>query len=226
MGTEVNLLARYPKARRSTVDRRRDKEACREVALRFGQEYFDGTREQGYGGYRYDGRWIPIAEDIVAHFGLKAGDRVLDVGCAKGFLVKDLMAACPGLSVFGVDISGYAVAHAEREVEGRLAVADAMRLPFADHSFSAVISINTVHNLERAACVQALAEMQRLAPGRGYVQVDAYLDEDQRQAFEEWMLTAKTYGPPGYWREILAEAGYQGDYFWTILETDPEWTAR
>src|SRR6185436_8032635 len=94
LNKEVNLLARYPKAKRN-------------VKARLGKEYFDGTREQGYGGYRYDGRWLPIAEDIVRHFGLSAGDRVLDVGCGKGFLVKDLMKVCPGLEAFGIDISEY-----------------------------------------------------------------------------------------------------------------------
>jgi SAM-dependent methyltransferase len=226
LNREVNLLARYPKARRNVKARLGDKEENRRIALRFGREYFDGTREQGYGGYRYDGRWLPIAEDIVRHFGLKAGDRVLDVGCGKGFLVKDLMKTCPGLEAFGIDISRYAVANGEPEVAGRLQVGDAMRLPFPDESFQAVISINTVHNLERAGCIRALGEMQRLAPGRGYVQVDAYRNPAERQIFEDWMLTAKTYGTPDDWREILREAGYTGDYFWTILELDPEWSVR
>lgn len=221
---EINLLARYPKARRNVAARLVNKEECRRIALQFGQAYFDGTREQGYGGYRYDGRWKPIAEDIVRHFDLKAGDRVLDVGCAKGFLVKDLMHACPGLDAFGIDISAYAVMHAEPEVIGRLHVGNATRLPFPDDSFKAVISINTVHNLERAPCIQALREMQRLAPGRAYVQVDAYRNPEERKVFEDWMLTAKTYAMPQEWREILGEAGYTGDYFWTILEVDPAWT--
>lgn len=221
---EINLLARYPKARRNVVARLIRKEESRRIALQFGKEYFDGTRDQGYGGYRYDGRWKPIAEDIVRHFGLKAGDRVLDVGCAKGFLVKDLMLVCPGLEVFGIDISEYAVMHAEPEVIGRLHMGNATRLPFPDDSFEAVISINTVHNLERASCIQALREMQRLAPGRAYVQVDAYRSPEERKVFEDWMLTAKTYAMPQEWREILGEAGYTGDYFWTILEIDPAWT--
>lgn len=222
MSKEVNLLARYPKARRNVAARLGNKEENRRIALQFGKEYFDGTREQGYGGYRYDGRWLPIAEDMVRHFGLKAGDRVLDVGCGKGFLVKDLMKACPGLEAFGIDISEYAVLHCEPEVVGRLHVGNAIHLPFPDHSFQAVISINTIHNLERAGCLEALKEMQRLAPGSGYVQVDAYRNPEERQIFEDWMLTARTYGTPADWREILREAGYTGDYFWTFLALDPE----
>lgn len=223
---EVNLLARYPKAKRDIKARMAHKEENRRVALQFGKEYFDGTREQGYGGYRYDGRWIPIAEDIVRHFSLKPGQRVLDVGCGKGFLVKDLMKVCPGLEVFGLDISEYAVMNCEPEVIGRLHVGNATRLPFPDKSFDAMLAINTVHNLDRAGCITALREIQRVAAGRSYVQIDAYRDPGERAIFEDWMLTAKTYGMPDDWRAIIEEAGYTGDYFWTILEIDPEWVVK
>ena len=223
---EVNLLARYPRARRDVKARVGNKDANRAIAMQFGMAYFDGTREQGYGGYRYDGRWIPIAEDIVRHFNLKPGDRVLDVGCGKGFLVKDLMKVCPGLEAFGLDISAYAVMHCEPEVIGRVHVGNAASLPFPDRSFQAVTSINTIHNLDRAGCLQALREMERLAPGKGYVQMDTFRNAEEEQVFLDWVLTARTYGPPQYWIDLLREAGYLGDYYWTILEVDPEWTAR
>lgn len=221
---EVNLLARYPRAKRNVKARLANKEENRVIARRFGKEYFDGSREQGYGGYRYDGRWIPIAEDIVKHFNLNAGDRVLDVGCGKGFLVKDLMKVCPGIEAFGLDISGYAVMHCESEVVGRLHLGNATDLPFPDDSFQCVISINTIHNLDRTGCIKALKEIERLAPGKGFVQVDAYRTPQEREVFEDWMLTARTYGMPQDWVAILEEAGYTGDYYWTILELDPEWT--
>ena len=215
---EVNLLERYPRAKRNVQARLGNKEANRAIAMKFGWEYFDGTREQGYGGYRYDGRWLPIAEDIVKHFGLKAGDRVLDIGCGKGFLVKDLMKVCPGLEVFGLDISDYAVRNCEPEVVGRIQVGNASHLPFPDDSFQALLSINTVHNLMRKDCICALQEMQRVAPGRGYVQVDAFRNMEEEQLFLDWVLTARTYGTPQFWVELLNEAGYAGDYYWTILD--------
>ncbi len=222
--SEVNLLARYPKSKRNVKARLGNKEENRALAMKFGKEYFDGTREQGYGGFRYDGRWVPIAEDIVKHFGLKPGDRVLDVGCAKGFLVKDLMKVCPGLEVFGLDISEYAVMNCEPEVIGRLQVGNATHLPFPDKSFQAVLSINTVHNLGREGCMQALREMERVAPGKGYVQVDAYRNPAEKQVFIDWVLTAQTHDTPEGWVRLLRESGYTGDYYWTILELDPEWT--
>jgi cyclopropane fatty-acyl-phospholipid synthase-like methyltransferase len=217
---EVNLLARYPRAKRDVKARLGNKDENRAIAMKFGQEYFDGTREQGYGGYRYDGRWLPIAEDIVKHFDLKSGDRVLDIGCGKGFLVKDLMKVCPGLEAFGLDISEYAVRNCETEVVGRIHVGNATHLPFPEKSFQAVLSINTVHNLDRADCVRAIQEMERVSPGRGYVQVDAYRSREEEQIFLDWVLTARTYGTPEFWVNLMRVAGYTGDYHWTILEAN------
>ncbi|NKB57507.1 MAG: methyltransferase domain-containing protein [Alphaproteobacteria bacterium] len=221
--TEVDLMRRYPRAKRK-LDKPRssDPENVRK-AREFGEAYFDGRREEGYGGYRYDGRWIPIAEDIVNHFGLKAGDKVLDVGCAKGFLMKDLKTVCPGLQVYGLDISDYALRHAEPEAHGRLVLGSGDSLPYADGAFDLVVSINTLHNFERPRLIAALREMERLAPGRGYVQVDAYRNEAEREHFLGWVLTALTFLKPDEWRALFAEAGYRGDYCWTILEMDPEW---
>ena len=216
---QVHLLSRLPQTRRDIEGRASAKTPERvAIACQFGEQYFDGPREVGYGGYRYDGRWIPIAEDIVRHFGLKRGDRVLDVGCAKGFLVKDLMTVCPGLEAFGIDVSEYALMHCEREVVGRLHLGSATRLPFPDGSFNAVISINTVHNLERDDVVKALREIERLAIGKGFVQVDAYFTREQRDLFMDWVLTAKFHDFPDGWLDVFREAGYTGDWDWTVLE--------
>src|SRR5262245_65443800 len=97
---EVNLLRHYPRDTRKTATPRSIDPANREVALQFGAEYFDGKREQGYGGDRYDGRWIPIARGMVEYFGLKAGDRVLAGGCAKGVVVRDVGGVWLGLQGF------------------------------------------------------------------------------------------------------------------------------
>jgi SAM-dependent methyltransferase len=178
--------------------------------------YFDGPREFGYGGYRYDGRWKPVARDIVDHFGLKPGDRVLDVGCAKGFLVKDLLEL--GIDAFGVDVSEYALMHCEPETVGRLHLDSAEHLPFPDGSFDAVLAINTIHNLARSQCVIAAREIERLAPGKGFIQVDSYRTPEQKEIFESWVLTARFHDYPEGWVKLFAEAGYTGDWYWTIIE--------
>lgn len=217
-------MRRYPRSRRRLERPRSLDPANVSAARRFGREYFDGAREQGYGGYRYDGRWLPVAEDIVAHFQLRPGMRVLDVGCAKGFLVKDLMAVCPGLEAFGIDISEYAIGCSESDVRGRLAVGDAVRLPFADRSFDVALSINTLHNLERRGLITSLIELQRVSPERCYVQLDAYQTQEEWEIFQGWVLTAVTFLKPEEWLALFAEAGYVGDYHWTVLDPDRDWT--
>jgi len=216
---EINLLAKLPRGKRNVCARAEAKSAeIVAISREYGELYFDGPRTYGYGGYRYDGRWIPVAEDIVSHFRLKPGDRILDVGCAKGFLVKDLLKVCPGLEVYGLDISEYALMKCEPEVVGRLHLGNATKLPFPDNSFSAVISLNTVHNLERSELITALREIERLAPGRGFVQVDSYRTPEQKTLFEEWVLTAKFHDYPDAWVRLFKEAGYTGDYYWTVIE--------
>src|SRR6185436_21143519 len=82
-----------------------DKAECATISKKFGQDYFDGDRKYGYGGYRYDGRWRPLAEDLIRHYGLKAQDKVLDIGCGKGFLLYELSQCLPQLEIHGLDIS-------------------------------------------------------------------------------------------------------------------------
>jgi len=220
MGESINFLDSAPKVVRDIAARRANKDVNREAALKFGREYFDGTREQGYGGYSYDGRWQKVAARLIAHYGLKAGDRVLDVGCAKGFLVHDLRAALPGLDVRGVDISAYALDHAHDGARAHIERADCRALPFEDSSFDLVLAFNTIHNLVHAECAQALREIVRVSRGPAFVQVDSYRSDAERAVFEDWMLTARTYLKPEGWHEMFAANGYTGDYYWTILEAD------
>ncbi len=216
---ELNLLKSLPRVKRNIQARTeaKDPEVIR-ISKQFGQMYFDGPREYGYGGYRYDGRWLPVARDMVAHFNLKPGDKVLDIGCAKGFLVKDLMKACPGLEVFGLDISEYALKHCEPEVVGRLHLGSADNLPFPDNSFDAVISLNTIHNFKRDAVVLAIRELQRVSKGNSFIQVDSYRTPEQKKIFEDWVLTAEYHDYPDEWMKVFHEAGYSGDFYWTIVE--------
>lgn len=215
---EVNLLSKLPRTKRNVAARANKKSPeIVTIAKQFGEEYFDGPRAFGYGGYRYDGRWLPVAHDIVHHFGLRAGQRVLDIGCAKGFLVRDLRAVCPGLSVYGVDISLYALKHCEVEVSDYLGLANCEALPFKDMSFDAVVSINTLHNCDRNGVIRSLKEIQRISGGAAFVQVDAYNTEEQRAEFNDWVLTAEYHGFPEDWAAVFDEAGYTGDYGWTIV---------
>lgn len=215
---EINLLDRYPKARRDISGRADAQQRERETARKFGREYFDGDRTQGYGGYRYDGRWVPIARRMAEHWGLRDGCAVLDIGCAKGFLLHDFKGLFPRARLIGLDISCYAIEHAMEDMQPWLVRGTADRLPFPDASFDAVICINTLHNLPLERCKTAIREMERVGRRHKYLQVDSWLSEQQRADFERWVLTAVTYFEPEGWRKIFRETGYTGDYFWTVTE--------
>jgi len=215
-----DLLQASSKVIRNLAERRQNKEANRRLALQFGQEYFDGPREQGYGGYRYDGRWRAVAQRAIEYFGLRPNDRILDIGCAKGFFVKDLIDTLPGIQAYGLDISEYALTHSHPDTKGRLYRGSCDALPHPDGFFAAAFAINTIHNLDHAGCLRALREIERVAPGRGFVQVDAYRNDEELQIFEDWVLTARTYCKPEEWLTLFEEAGYTGAYYWTILEVD------
>src|SRR5260370_31533217 len=87
----------------------RDKAEVAEMAIKFDYDYWDGSRETGYGGYKYDGRWRKVADAMVATYGIKPGMRILDIGSGKGFLLHDFRESVPGLVVWGIDISAYGI---------------------------------------------------------------------------------------------------------------------
>lgn len=218
MGQEIDLMVNYPRSKRNVDERGAKKtDADRALARKFGKEFFDGERSHGYGGFNYHSRfWQPVIPTFKNHWGLTGQSSVLDVGCAKGFMLHDLAELIPGITVKGVDVSRYAIENAIEDMKPHVQVANATHLPFPDKSFDVVISVTTVHNLERAECVQALREIERVSCGHSFITVDAYHDEAERDRMHAWNLTAKTVLHVDEWRELFREAGYTGDYYWFI----------
>lgn len=218
MGKEIDLLANYPKAKRNVESRGQEKtDEDRKIAREFGEEFFDGDRKHGYGGFSYNPRfWAPVVPAFEKHFLLSSETRLLDVGCAKGFMLHDIAAAISGITVTGVDISEYAVKHAIDSMLPNVHVADARELPFEDSSFDVVISINTIHNLEKDDLAQALLEIERVSRGKSFVTVDAYNTEEERDRMMAWNLTAKTIMSSKEWISFFDEVGYSGDYYWFV----------
>lgn len=215
---ELNLLDQYPKSKRPIEERGRlITEEHRAIARRFGAEYFDGDRLTGYGGYGYHPRfWQATVKRLRDHYGLGPGSRVLDVGCAKGYMLHDLKELVPGIEVRGIDVSAYAIERAMDSVRPYVSVADARQLPFEDASFDLVVSINTVHNLDLEDCKRALREIQRVSRGKSFVTMDAWRDDDEKRRMLAWNLTALTYMHVDDWKRLFAEVGYTGDYYWFI----------
>ena len=217
---EINLLDLYPRSKRP-IDERATQvtDADRQIGRQFGKEYFDGSRLQGYGGYHYHPRfWQATVRRFRDYYRLAEDASVLDVGCAKGYMLHDFKELMPQLKIAGIDISEYGVEHAMEDVRAFLRVANAKELPYEDHSFELVTSINTVHNLALEDCKQAVREIQRVSRKHAFITVDAWRTEEERQRLMKWNLTALTYMHVDDWKKLFAEVGYTGDYYWFIAE--------
>jgi SAM-dependent methyltransferase len=218
VGQEINLLDQYPQSSRP-IDERAQlvTDEHRRTARQFGIAYFDGDRMHGYGGYSYHPRfWQATVQRLGDYYGLADGASVLDVGCAKGYMLHDFKAMAPGLTVAGVDVSTYAIENAIDPVKQFLQVGNATDLPFADDSFDLVISINTVHNLALEDCKQALREIARVSRTHAFITVDAWRNEEEHQRMIKWNLTALTYMHVDDWKNLFEDIGYGGDYYWFV----------
>ena len=188
------------------------------LAKQWAFDYWDGDRRINYGGYRYiEGRWTDVAKLMIEHYGLTSGDKVLDVGCGKGFLLYELTRLMPGIEVRGLDISTYAVEHAKPEVKHLLDVGTASRLPYENNEFTLAISINTFHNLYNYELERALSEIQRVA-GKGYICVESYRSEEEKVNLLYWQVTCEQFNTPSEWEWWFEKTGYTGDYSFIFFE--------
>lgn len=216
-GREIDLLDRLPQTRRDPKARAQAKtDADRALAKQFGRDFFDGERRHGYGGYRYDGRWLPVAHRLVEYYQLAPNARILDVGAAKGFLLHDFLQVLPSATVRGIDVSAYAKENAHGATGALIDIGSAEQLPYPDSFFDLVISINSIHNLPLARCKQALAEIERVSRAHKFVTVDAWRTDEERKRLLDWILTAETFMHVDDWVKLFAEVGYTGDYWWFI----------
>ena len=195
-----------------------DKSECAAIARRWGYDYWDGERQYGYGGYKYDGRWLPIAREIAEHYGVKPGDRILDVGCGKGFMLYEFTRAVPGVEVAGLDVSQYAIDNAKEEVKPFLVQGHAKSLPFKDDEFDFVYSNTTLHNLYCYELDQAVREIERVGKKEKYICVESYRNEKEKANLLYWQLTCESFYSPDEWLWWYKRTGYTGDYGFIYFE--------
>ncbi len=211
MTTLINLLNAKPKLYDGPA---------RDMDPNFGVTYFDGTRDQGCGGYKYlAGYWKPVCETIVSRYGLRSGSRVLDLGCAKGFFMADLIDSCPGIKVEGTEASAYAKEHALDSMKSSIHLGSAEDLSrYPDRSFDFVAAMNVIHFLTPKGAEESLREIMRVGkPGKYFVQVDAFTNPVERERLLAWAPIIKTVYSVDEWLSLFKKVGYDGDYFWTFV---------
>lgn len=190
-----------------------EKVKCMKVARRFDKEFWDGERRYGYGGHRYiPGRWSEVADQMIKDYNLKEGSKILDVGCGKGYLLRELKSKINGLNVFGFDISEYAIDNSHQDVKEYLHVQKAQsQFKHEDNFFDLVISLGTLHNLELFDLKLSIKEIERVGKKK-YIMVEAYRNESELFNLQCWALTCKSFFSEDEWIWIYNEYGYTGDY--------------
>lgn len=210
--TKRDYLARvndpdFPKAKAS------------ELSKKWGFDYWDGDRRICYGGYKYlEGRWEKVARAMAEQYQLKPGDKILDVGCGKAFLLYDFTKVVPGLEIHGLDISEYAIQNAKEEVKPHLRVGNATDLPWPDNYFDLVISITTLHNLYNYELQKALTEIERVGKKNKYICVESYRNEAEKANLLYWQVTCEAFCTPKEWEWWFKQTGYTGDHSYIYFE--------
>jgi SAM-dependent methyltransferase len=221
MGRLLNIVTALHKATKRDYLARMtdDKVNCMLKAKEYESDYWDGDRRFGYGGYKYlPGRWKPAAQALIDTYGLKAGSRVLDVGCGKAFLLYEMQLIEPELELVGFDISKHGLASKHADFKGtlfRYRAQDAF--PWGDNHFDLVISVGCLHNLKVFELSSAVAEIERVGQNK-YIMVESYRNEQEQFNLQCWALTAEAFFDTAAWIWLYRHFGYTGDYEFIYFE--------
>jgi SAM-dependent methyltransferase len=220
MGRMLNLFTPlHKRTSRKYIDRMVDEKVhCMMKAKEYEFDYWDGDRRYGYGGYKYDGRWKSVAENIISIYRLQPNAKILDVGCGKAHLLWELKQLLPQSECVGFDISKHGLADAPEGIRDclfRYRAQDAY--PFGDKHFDLVISLGCLHNLRIFELQNALREVERVGKNK-YIMVESYRNELEMFNLECWALTAESLFDTGEWIWLYNHFGYTGDYEFIYFE--------
>jgi SAM-dependent methyltransferase len=129
----------------------------------YDHDYFDGAGKSNYQHYSIDSSPFASQADaiteLMAHHGLDGP--VLDIGCAKGYLVYVLRLR--GIEAYGVDWSQYALDNAYPDARPYLERASATKLPFPEKRFAVATTFDVLEHLNDGHARLALQESARVS---------------------------------------------------------------
>lgn len=168
---------------------------------------------------RFMGRYAePLAGPFAAYAGVRAGDRVLDVGCGPGALTARLVDTVGVGAVAAVDPSAPFVDAIARRLPGLdVRAASAEDLPFDDDGFDLALAQLVVHFMSDP--VGGLREMARVTRPGGMVAACVWDHSGGRGPLSPFWRTVRDLDPSaaaedhlpgsraGHLAELFAEAG-------------------
>lgn len=130
----------------------------------YDRDYFENgiaTKKSNYFDYswaRLGSYFQKTAKHIAEKF---TPSNSLDVGCAKGYLVKALSEL--GIDAYGIDPSEYALAEGHPDVKGKLAIGIAQSIGLPDNEFDIVTCFDVLEHIPEKDVPKVLQEMLRVS---------------------------------------------------------------
>lgn len=220
---EIDLLStKHGSIKRDYLARVNDpdfpKYKAAELAKKWDYDYWDGDRRVCYGGYHYkEGYWTDVAKNLVDIYDLKPSSNILEIGCGKGFLLYEISRLIPGVRVYGLDVSKYAIENSPESIRLNLTQGSAAKLPYRNFQFDLAFSLNTFHNLYCPELFSALQEVKRVS-NASYICIESYRNELEKQNLLYWQVTCEAFFTPEEWLWWFELSGYDRDYGFIYFE--------
>lgn len=213
---EFNLLGEYPNPSKPryvgtnirTIDHRI-------IASKRSKEFFDGDRNYGYGGFKYDGRWKPIAKKICDEYNLNNSSKILQIGSEKGFLLHDIKELYPKMEIQGLETSRYAKENSMSSIKDQThLVENYKKLLFQDNYFDFLIALGVVYTHTLADAIRLIKEVIRVSK-KSFITLASYENEEDYWLFKRWTILGSTILKKDEWKKVLESEKYNGDYYFT-----------
>lgn len=188
------------------------------IAWELEKEYYDGDRNNGYGGFSYDGRWLKLLPAFIKKYKLNNNSKILDLGCKKGFIMKDLKILLPGAKIYGIEDHKYPIRNAEKEIKKNIIYTNYYNIPFKNDYFDLVIGFSSIYKYNFQDVVKTIREINRVSR-KSFFTIASYSNKKEREIFEKWTLLGTTILSKKEWIELFKFLKYRGDYYFTTAKS-------
>ena len=188
------------------------------IAWELSEQYYDGDRNNGYGGFSYDGRWLNLLPKFIKRYNLNNNSKILDLGCKKGFIMKDLKILLPKAKVYGIEDHLYPIKNAEKEIKKNIIFNNYYQIPFKKNYFDLVIGFSSIYKYNFIDVVKTIKEINRVSKN-SFFTVASYSNKREKELFDKWTLLGTTILEKKEWIQLFKILNYKGDYYFTTAKS-------
>ena len=209
---DVGYFKNNNKLNRSNLGKKRNIKN-RVLAWKLSKEYYDGKRINGYGGFKYDGRWRKLLPKLIKRYKLNNNSSILDLGCKKGFIMQDLKFFLPKAKILGIENHSYPISKAKKSLRKKIYLRNYYDIKF-NKKFDFIIAFNSIYMQNLGDVIKTLKSISKISK-RSLVVLASYEKEIDRKKFLDWTLLGTTILKKSEWKSLFKLVGYKGDYYFS-----------